>query len=123
MSNGNKPTTHTITVSATIKDPFPPALSDDEGHSANTQSGDQTFTTLVSPGDIVIWQKGGNISSLDNVFETSGNDLFSSDPVKQNNGTWKGTIGSLASGTEESYSITYSLGGLSHTQDPRLKMR
>ena len=126
MSGGNNnPTTatHTITVSATIADPFPPALSDDEGHQAHTGVGDAAMTTSVGAGDTVIWVKGGNISSLDGIVETAGTDLFSTNPAKQPNGTWKGIVGSLPSGTEESYSISYTVGGLSHTQDPKLQMK
>lgn len=125
MSGGNSttPTTHTITVSATIADPAPPTLSDDEGHNAHTAAGDAAMTTTVGPGDTVIWVKGGNISSLDDIVETAGTDLFSTNPAKQANGTWQGIVGALASGTEESYSISYTVGGLSHTQDPKLQMK
>jgi hypothetical protein len=115
--------THHITVSATVSDPFPPSLSDDEGHLANTATGDDDMTTKVAPGDTVIWQKGENISSLDNIFESAGNDLFSIDPKQQPDGTWLGIIGSLPPCTEESYSITYKVGGNSYTQDPKLIMR
>lgn len=114
---------HTVTVSATTAKPYPPSLSDDEGHQADTEDGDKNMTTLVGPGDVVTWQKGGNISSLDNVFETAGTDLFIVDPSPGNNGTWVGIVGSMDSGAEEAYSITYTVGGQSHTQDPRLKMR
>ena len=114
---------HTVTVSATIAVPKPPSLSDDEGHQADTEDGDKNMTTLVGPGDVVTWQKGGNISSLDNVFETAGTDLFIIDPSKENNGTWVGIVGSLPSGAEEAYSITYKVGGKSYTQDPRLRMQ
>ena len=114
---------HTITVSATIQHPFPPSLSDDEGHQADTADGDKNMVTLVGPGDVITWTKGGNISSLDNVFETAGTDLFIVDPSQENNGTWIGIVGSLPAGTEEDYSITYKVGGNSYTQDPRLRMQ
>lgn len=113
---------HTVTVSATTANPFPPSLSDDEGHQADTAEGDKNMTTLVGPGDSVTWAKGGNISSLDNVFETNGVDLFIVDPSQENNGTWIGIVGSLPPGTEEEYSITYTVQGKSYTQDPRLRM-
>ena len=116
------PVAHTITVSATIADPFPPSLSDDEGHHANTAVGDKGMTTLVSPGDSVTWQKAGNISSLENIFEPTGTDLFIIDPSQENNKTWVGIIGSLPPDSEESYSITYKIGGQIHTQDPKLRM-
>ena len=114
---------HTITVSATIANPFPPTLADDEGHQANTADGDKNMLTLVGPGDVITWQKGGNISSLDNVFETAGTDLFIVDPSQENNGTWVGIVGSLPADTEEDYSITYTIQGNSHTQDPKLRMQ
>lgn len=122
MCNTPTTTTHTISVSATIADPFPPTLSDDEGHGAHNELGDQNFTTLVNAGDTIIWQKGGNISSLDAITETGGSDLFSTNPARQPNGTWKGIVGNLPSNTEEDYNIAYTVGGLSHTQDPKLKM-
>jgi len=114
---------HTITVSATIQDQFPPNLSDDEGHQADTADGDKNMVTLVGPGDVITWQKGGNISSLDNVFETAGTDLFIVDPSQENNGTWVGIVGSLPAGTEEDYSITYTIQNNSYTQDPRIQIR
>ena len=118
------PVTHTITVSATIADKFPPSLSDDEGHNANTGVGDAAMTTLVGPGDLVTWQKGGNISSLDNIFEPEGTDLFIIDPSEEKNGTWVGIVGSLPPDSEEAYSITYKVGGVQQpTQDPKLKMQ
>jgi hypothetical protein len=117
------PTTHTITVSATVANPIPPSISDDEGHNANTAAGDAALTTLVGPGDVVTWQKGGNISSLDNIFEPVGTDLFIVDPSEENNGTWVGIIGSLPSGAEEAYSITYKVAGNTYTQDPRIRMQ
>jgi type II secretory pathway pseudopilin PulG len=119
---GESTEAHTVTVSATIQNQFPPSLSDDEGHQADTADGDKNMATLVGPGDVVTWQKGGNISSLDNVFETGGTDFFIVNPSQENNGTWVGIVGSLPSGTEEEYSITYTIQGNSYTQDPRLKM-
>ena len=117
------PVTHTITVSATVAVQYPPSLSDDEGHTTNTELGDEAMTTLVGPGDAVTWQKGGDISSLDNIFEPVGTDLFIVDPSKEDNQTWVGIIGSLPSGSEEAYSITYKVGGNSYTQDPKIQIR
>lgn len=114
---------HTVTVSATIQNQFPPSLSDDEGHQADTADGDKNMATIVGPGDVITWQKGGNISSLDNVFKSAGTDLFIVDPSQEMDGTWVGIVGSLPSGTEEAYSITYTIQGNSHTQDPKLIMK
>ena len=117
------PVTHTITVSATIQQKFPPSLSDDEGHQADSAEGDKNMATLVGPGDVVTWQKGGNVSSLDNIFEPTGTDLFIVDPSQENNGKWVGIVGSLPSGAEEAYSITYTVGGEQQpTQDPKIRM-
>lgn len=114
--------THTITVSATVATPKPPTLSDEKGNVSNTEEGDLNFTTPVGPGDVIMWQKDGNISSLDNVFETGGKDIFIIDPSKENNGTWVGIVGSMDSGAEEEYSITYKVGGNTFTQDPKIAM-
>ncbi len=127
---GNIPTTtnffwqqiHTISVSATIARPHPLTISDDQGHLAETDPADAALTTQVYPGDTVIWQKGGDIQSLDNVAEKAGVDLFSTDPTLQPDGTWQGVIGSLPTGSEELYNIEYTVDGVAQSQDPRLKM-
>lgn len=120
---GATPVSHTITVSATVADPFPPSLSDDEGHMGDTELDDEAMTTLVGPGDVVTWREGGAISSLDSIFEPTGTDLFIVDPSLEDNGSWVGIIGSLSSGAEEAYSITYSVAGVQQpTQDPKLRM-
>jgi hypothetical protein len=115
-------TTHTINISATNDNPTPLVISDDEGHSANTDVGDQNLTTEIEPGDIIVWVKGGDITSIDAITEKAGTNLFSVDPGPQSNGTWQGTVGDQPSETEESYSITYTVDGAQHTQDPKLKM-
>ncbi len=115
---------HTVTVSATTANPFPPSLSDDEGNNANTGPGDAAMTTLVGPGDSVSWQRAGDVSSLDNIFEPTGTDLFIIDPSKEDDGTWVGIIGSMPPGSEEAYSITYSVAGVQQpTQDPKLRVK
>ncbi|WP_273273549.1 RICIN domain-containing protein [Maribacter polysiphoniae] len=120
---GASPNIHTVTVSATIANPIPPSLSDDEGHQANTGPGDAAMTTEVGAGDTVKWVKGGNISSLDNVFETAGTDLFIVDPSQENNGAWVGIVGTMPPGSEEEYNITYKVGGKTYTQDPRIRVK
>lgn len=122
---GEIPEIHTVTVSATVAVPEPLTLSDDEGHQANTGPGDAAMTTIVGPGDTMTWKKAGNISSLDNIFEKTGtnSDLFIIDPSQENDGTWVGIVGSMPSGTDEAYSISYQVAGNPYTQDPRLIMR
>ena len=94
-------------------------LSDSEGH-----SGDGTITTDVQPNQSVQWQiaSGAGIDSLDNIYAKTGSEnIFSSGPTKQGDGTWLGTVSSSATGTE-SYSIDYTVAGSPYTDDPDLKV-
>ena len=94
-------------------------LSDSEGH-----SGDGTITTDVQRGQSVQWQiaTGAGIDSLDNIYAKEGSqDIFSSDPAKQEDGSWLGTVSDSASGNE-SYSIDYTISGTSYTDDPELQV-
>ena len=119
------PTTHTITVSATTSKPKPPTITDDEGNVGSTQSGNQGLTTMVSNGNIVKWVKAGNITSIDNVYYSGESNVFASGPMKKPDGSWQGVIGNFASGTEEEYTIQYTVAGAPdnpYTQDPKLKM-
>lgn len=120
-----KPTTHTITVSATTGNPAPPTISDDEGNRGNTLTGDRDLTTQVSNGNIVKWVKGGDIASIDSVVYTGGSNLFASGPSQNKDGSWQGVIGNLPSGTEEEYTIRYTVNGATgnpYSQDPKLRM-
>ncbi len=91
-------------------------LSDSEGH-----DGDGTITTDVKPGDNVTWQiaSGANISSIDSIYDKVSNNIFSSGPSSQPNGTWTGTVSSSASGSE-SYGILYTVDGTQYDDDPIL---
>jgi hypothetical protein len=123
--SGNK-ITHTLTVGATTAIPFPPTLANDKGFTSITEPADQNTTTIVSPGDKMVWKKSGDITSIDAITETSGNNLFSKDPALQKDGSWLGVIGNMKSGTTETYSITYQVEGAPenpYVQDPKLKMR
>jgi hypothetical protein len=102
--------------------PFPPTLADDKGNVSITEPADQDMTTMVSPGDIMIWQKSGDISSIVAITETGGVDVFSINPAQQADGSWQATVGTMPSGSEETYSITYTIGGVTYTQDPKLRM-
>ena len=118
---------HTIYVNATLADPYPPALSDDEGHNAHNYYDDKNMTTDVSPGDIIIWKAAGDITTLLSVSYTGGFDLFVQPPTKQADGTWKGIIGTntqTPDDTEEEYEISYIVNhGMAYSQDPKLRMR
>ncbi|UII32390.1 hypothetical protein LVD17_00865 [Fulvivirga ulvae] len=95
-------------------------LSDNEGH-----SGDNTITTTVSPGDTVVWQlvNDGGIDEIVNIYPKVGSqDIFSSDPAKQGDGSWKGTVSSSASGNE-SYNIAYKINGVEYVDDPELEVQ
>ena len=94
-------------------------LSDSEGH-----SGDGTITTDVDPGDNVTWRidSGANISSIDSIYDKVANDIFSTDPAKQSDGTWKGTVSNSASGSE-SYGIKYTVDGTQYDDDPELQVK
>lgn len=94
-------------------------LSDNEGH-----SGDGTITTDVHQGDTVKWKisAGGGIDEITNIYpKSTSQDIFSSDPVQQKDGSWKGTVSNNASGSEF-YNIDYKIGGVSYTDDPELKI-
>ncbi len=117
--------THTITITATNANPYPLSISDDEGNTANTETTDAALTTKISAGDTVIWVPAGNISSIDNIIDKSAPlNLFSAGPANMNDGTgrWSGTVGTQPSDTEESYSLVYTVNGVQHTEDPKLKM-
>lgn len=95
-------------------------LSDNEGH-----SGDGNITTDVDPGDTVIWKlsKNGGIDEITDISAKNGSqDIFSSDPAKQNDGSWKGTVSNTATGTE-SYFIKYKINGTEYTDDPELDIQ
>ena len=109
----------TITFSATNANQFPPTITDGT-LTTSTESDDRNLTTDVGVGDTVIFQKGGDITSIDAITKTDGSNLFSTMPTARNG--WTGVIGSLASTTEESYSVTYTIGGVPYVQDPKLRM-
>jgi hypothetical protein len=119
--------THYIYVNATLADPYPPALSDDEGHTAHSANDDKNMTTDVGPGDVVIWQATGDITELLDISYTGGLDLFFQPPIKQPNGTWRGVIGpnpKTPDDTEEEYNISYVVNnGVAYSQDPKIRLK
>ena len=94
-------------------------LADSEGHSGNN-----TITTTVSPGDTVIWRlsNGGGIDEITNIYAKTGSqDIFSQDPARQADGSWKGVVSTDATGNE-SYNIAYKIGGVEYLDDPDLEV-
>ena len=79
--------------------------------------------TEVSSGEKVKWKIKNNsgITSIDAIIDTSSVQLFSVLPTAANN--WTGTIGSLDSGSEESYKVEHTINGVKYQQDPRLIMK
>lgn len=95
-------------------------LSDNEGH-----SGDNSITTEVSPGDTVTWQlvSGGGIDEIVNIYaKTDSQDIFSSDPAKQSDGSFMGIVSNSATG-KESYNIAYKINGVKYIDDPDLDIQ
>ncbi|MBL6448023.1 hypothetical protein JMN32_17025 [Fulvivirga sp. 29W222] len=95
-------------------------LSDNEG-----DSGDNTITTAVSPGDTVVWElvSGGGIDEIVNIYAKTGSqDIFSSDPTKQSDGSFKGIVSNSATGNE-SYNIAYKINGTEYVDDPELEIQ
>ncbi len=121
-----QPITHTMTVGATTAHPFPPTLTNDQGFTSITEPADKNTTTLVDPGDIMIWKKSEDITELNAITETGGDDVFSTNPALQPDGTWKGIVGTFPPKNTRDYSITYTVEGAKknpYTQDPRIKIK
>jgi len=115
---------HHIYVKATNSKPFPPEISDDENHYANTEEGDKELTTELGPGDTVSWVKQGDIESIKKVYVTSGQDLFIEDPVEQSDGSWQATtVEDLDPGSTCEYEIEYYVESKKYTQDPKLTLK
>lgn len=119
------PTKISLTVGARTATPFPPTLTDDSGFTSISEDGDQNTVTLVSPGNIMIWKKSGDIFKINAITETGGEDIFSTNPTEQADGSWQGVVGNFPSGNAETYSITYSVNGVSgtFTQDPVIRIK
>ena len=94
-------------------------LSDNEGH-----EGDGTITTDVSLGDTVTWKiSGSEISEITSIYAKPGSqDIFSSDPAKNPDGSWTGTISSSGSG-QETYGIKYKVNSVEYDDDPILLIK
>lgn len=120
MCGGSRTTTINIVITATKDNQYPPALSD--GNNTSTGSGDEKFTTVVTGGTVVNFIKAGDITSIDNVFYSGENKVFSSGPNQQKDGSWQGVIANLPNGTEEAYTIVYTVAGNQYKQDPKIRV-
>ena len=70
-----------------------------------------------------VYKRQGDISSIDNVTIEPGVDLFSQNPTKQSDGTWKGVVGSSTPNGDTGYNVQYTLNGISYSQDPKLRIK
>ncbi len=121
---GPKPKIITLTIGATTAIPFPPTLADDSGFTSITEPADQKTTTLVSPGNIMVWKMSEAITSIQ-IIEKAGQDVFSVDPAAQPDGTWQATIGQFPKGNTREYNIIYTVQDAPnnpYTQDPKLQI-
>ncbi len=101
-----KPTKITITIGATKAKPHPPTLEDD---SAPCDVVDQKPTTCAKVGDTIIWKKSGDITKINHVSKTSGDDVFSTNPTNQSDDTWKAIVGNFKNDMSQEYSINYTV--------------
>ena len=99
-------------------------LTDSEGHHGNNN-----ITTLVDPGDTVIWQlkPGGGIDAITAITPKQNNqDIFENPPAPVNSSdpasNWKGIVKQTVTGTE-SYTIGYKIGDQTLEDDPELDIK
>ncbi len=118
------PTKISLTIGATTQIPYPPTLANDSGFTSITEDADKNTITLVSPGDIMIWKMTEDVIEINAITENEGNDVFSTNPTKQSDGTWQAVVGNFPPGNTQSYSITYTVKGIegTFTQDPIMKI-
>lgn len=118
------PTKISLTIGATTQIPYPPTLANDSGFTSITEDADKNTITLVSPGNIMIWKMTEDVIEINAITENEGNDVFSTNPTKQSDGTWQAVVGNFPPGNTQSYSITYTVKGIegTFTQDPIMKI-
>ena len=129
--------THIITLFATKEKPTPLTILDDEGHQSHTNEGDKNLTTTFLKGDTIIWKVDiySDISSIDAITQLETRlgkiglilPIFKSAPTLMNNGTknWSAELRKDISFDSliVEYTITYTVDGKQHTQDPKLQIR
>ncbi len=96
-------------------------LHDTEGH-----DGDQTITTDVKPGEVVIWKlaKNSDILEIMNVYKKQeSREVFSTKPHQISASEWKGIVADDAKGNE-SYNIQYKyIDDTVFVDDPEIQIR
>jgi len=82
--------------------------------------------TQVDPGDTVTWNIGNNsgVSEITGIIDNSAIDVFSPDPTQLGGSTsWRGTVNpSIGRGSEETYTINFTSGGMQHSYDPIIQV-
>ncbi len=121
--------THYIAIYATKEQPWPPVIADDEGHTASTEQGDMDLTTDLQSGDVIIWEKSSwegpddnHPNAIVNIYDIEVSNLlvFSEAPEKQQDGSWKATVGEISNETDLKYTIYYDVRFI---QDPKIRLR
>ncbi len=95
-------------------------LSDNQGHSGN-----DTITTNVRRGDTVTWRltHDSGINEITDIYHKEGSqNIFSSGPAKQADGSWQGIVSDDATGNEL-YNICYKIGQKDCICDPELDVQ
>ncbi|MDY2586594.1 hypothetical protein [Winogradskyella aquimaris] len=128
---------HTITIYAKNDKPTPLTIIDDEGHRAHTNDDDKNLTTELQNGDTLKWVIDGqaDITSIDAITQLKTPvfgwkvelQVFSSrpSPINDGSGEWSAEIqmpDNFNSALIE-YTITYTINGRQHTQDPKLQIK
>ncbi|MEM1407855.1 MAG: AidA/PixA family protein [Bacteroidota bacterium] len=103
---------------------------EDDNPTEDTGEGTSELVANVDPGDTIIW-RATSINQSDTVALTEFNDesgnVFGnggSAPSNNGDGSWTGTVGSYSSGTEESYTFSFSINGSgSYSWDPKIVIK
>jgi hypothetical protein len=119
---------HHIFVFATINNPYPPMLVDDQGGYARTDQDDRNLITPLLEGDLIFWTKAANVESIDEITFNSHSENFvmHQNSIENGGSQYAEIIGPIPEeGLLIEYSITYTVRGesLTHTQDPKIRLR
>ena len=93
-------------------------LRDSEG-----QVGNNSITTLISPGDEVEWIPGEGVDEIKGIHPVNGSqNIFRERIQKNGHGSWKGRVNESAQGSEE-YEIEYVAESTTSSSNPKLKVK